>query len=261
MQQAHEAYFLAICQAYMAKLIAGQVKTGESAKYHKVMSETYILSIGKKDLFKSTGASAVIGDGVEHYEKTVTPMIHELGVTVPDNKMNWKFYELDKFKKFIENNPVTNNSPMKDQWLNFLLECQRQSKLPEDVDELIKKAYHLMEIEQWSEEERILYWKQQANLDDHFAQVELEREEAQKEGMEKGMEKGRQQEKIANAVRMFEQGMSKEVICAVTELPEGQLEQISLHQDKGVDEIFGLVFPQSVDISLDVIGDDSSIDS
>ena len=197
MQNRYESYFLARSQAYMAKLIAGQVQVGQGKIYHKKMLDTYIVCIGNQDIFHKDDKLA--GDGDHRYEKTVVPMIKEFGVVVPSNKMNWKFYELNRFKKYMKDHPVTVQSPLKEQWLKFFIECQDQKEIPEEVDRVIRKAYELMNMEKWTEAERILYWKSQANRESAEAALEEQRAEGLKEGrkegeklgMEKGIEQGR----------------------------------------------------------------------
>ena len=44
-------YFLTREQEYMAKLISGQVKEGEGKLYHDKVLETYIIVIGKANIF------------------------------------------------------------------------------------------------------------------------------------------------------------------------------------------------------------------
>lgn len=51
MQGQKTKYVLAREQEYMAKLIAGQVKEGQGKMYHKEVLETYIIIIGKSNLF------------------------------------------------------------------------------------------------------------------------------------------------------------------------------------------------------------------
>jgi hypothetical protein len=157
-QKQYAPYFLARTELYMSKIIAGQVKEGMSSRAHEVMLDTYILSIGKDDIFKKGDA---IKDDV-HYEKTVVPMIKELNIEMPSNKMHWKFYELEIFQRVCDNEgkSINKDSPIKDQWLNFMLHCHEKTSVPEDVDEIIQKAYEIMKTANWPEVERLdMKWK------------------------------------------------------------------------------------------------------
>jgi len=51
MQRQAKNYFLTREQEYMAKLISGQVKDGEGQQYHNKVLDTYILVLGKQNMF------------------------------------------------------------------------------------------------------------------------------------------------------------------------------------------------------------------
>jgi hypothetical protein len=73
----------------MAKIIAGQVKAGQGGKYDTALMDTYILSIGKQNIFR--GTSKLKNSKI--FEETVVPWVIETKQEVPGNKMHWKFYE------------------------------------------------------------------------------------------------------------------------------------------------------------------------
>lgn len=101
MQRTYKEYFLPRTQEYMSKIIAQQVLSGESAKYHEVMLDTYVLAIGKKNIFY--GEKYKIQGTDNFFEKTVVPTIVETAEEVPGNKMHWKFFELPRFAKEYSN--------------------------------------------------------------------------------------------------------------------------------------------------------------
>ncbi len=239
MQQLHESYFLARSQVYMAKLIARQAKTGDYKNYHNKVQETYMLSIGKKDIFKMKGESDIPCDSPRYYEKTVTPMVQELGIVVPYNKMNWKFYELEKLQQYIKDSPFTAHSEMKEQWLNFLIECQKQTKLPEDVDNLIKEAYRIMDMQQWTEEQRILYWKQEADWELYESQLEIEHQE--------GIAKGRVKQFLG--LLKFTQEIKK--LAQETDFTEEQVKELLQKEDKDI----SLAASEMLGFDFDLLGD------
>ena len=88
----------------MAKLIYGLVKEGQGHEYHEKVLDTYILVIGKENMF--IGNTALKGKVLNNtqltpqdlFEIDVKPRIKQTGEIVPGNKMHWKFFELPKFK-------------------------------------------------------------------------------------------------------------------------------------------------------------------
>ena len=166
MQRAHESCFLARSQLYMSKLLASQVEIGQSSVAHKVMLDTYIICIGKENIIRDPLILAEQRKFLQHqditkrdlsFELTVTPTIHDLWVTVQDNRMTWKFFELTKFKEFIKHMKIDHNSPIKHQWMHFLLKCQEADEEPEDIADIIKEGYEIMKMANWTPTEKVLY--------------------------------------------------------------------------------------------------------
>ena len=81
----------------MAKLISLQVKEGEGKLYHEKVLETYIIVIGKSNIF--------VGDtklqNQKLFEIDVQPMVIQTNEIIPGNKMFWKFLNYLNFKKVI----------------------------------------------------------------------------------------------------------------------------------------------------------------
>lgn len=71
MQRQKTAYFLAREQAYMSKLISKQVKEGEGEKYNEKILDTYIIIIGKQNIF--TGNTKLSNQKI--YELDVKPVV------------------------------------------------------------------------------------------------------------------------------------------------------------------------------------------
>ena len=187
MQRQYKSYFLPRSQEYMSKLIIGQVKDGQGGKYDEVLMETYVLCIGKQNIFRGTYQVAKEHDT---YEKTVVPMIQEHGVEVPGNRMYWKFYELLKFTKEFKSKAIGSSDPIKHQWLDFLVKCGTQSEIPEDIDEIIKRGYKIMEVAKWTEDQRALYWKQKSNEENDLWESNREKEEIAQKSKEEGKIEG-----------------------------------------------------------------------
>jgi predicted transposase/invertase (TIGR01784 family) len=188
MQRRNEDYFLSRTQDYMGKLISSQVKKDEGKKYHIAMNKTYIVIISKAKLFIKD--NKVDGDYDTLYEKTIVPMIQELNKEVPHNKMYWKFFELPKFEKFAKDKDINAGSSLKEQWLNFLINCHDQKVVPENVSEIIKAGYEIMKIAKWSKEEKENY--ELSKIKEAYRLKELEdiEENAFQEGLKKGKWKG-----------------------------------------------------------------------
>ena len=182
MQGQKTKYFLAREQEYMAKLISGQVKEGEGALYHAKVLDTYIIVLAKKNLF--VGETALKDSSL--YEVDVVPMVRQTQEIYPGNKMHWKFFELEKFALHGDSQNITKESPLKLQWLDFLLNCAHQSDIPQDRDEVIKKGYHVMDKMSWDPDDRTMHWKNIRN--EQEGEQLLADKEA--EGIAKGEAKG-----------------------------------------------------------------------
>ena len=188
MQRQKTKYFLAREQEYMAKLIAGQVKEGEGKKYDEKVLETYIIVIAKDNIFVG---NTVLTDQ-KLFEIDVVPMVFQTGEIFPGNKMYWKFFELLKFEQSEGYKNIDKASPLKEQWLEFLLDCSQQKEEP-DRNEIIKKGYGIMEVAKWNADTQALYWKQKVNEQDLLELQELatqEQELAKQEEFKKGEIKG-----------------------------------------------------------------------
>lgn len=189
MQGQKKNYFLTREQEYMAKLISGQVKVGEGKQYHQKVLDTYIVVIGKANLF--TGNTKL--GKADLFEIDVKPIIVQTGEIYPNNKMNWKFYELPKFAGSDIYKNINVLSEIKHQWLEFFYDCGQNTELPER-DSIIQEAYKIMEISTWNPDTQLMYWKQKANEQDAYTsrleEIEQAREEGKKEGKEEGIKLG-----------------------------------------------------------------------
>lgn len=207
MQSQKETYFLAREQFYMAKLISNQVKEGQGKIYHEAVLETYIIVIGKKNIF--TGQTSIKDKKL--FEIDVKPMIVKTGEIYPGNKMNWRFFELPKFEKSDEYKALTKASPIKYQWLGFLIECSHEAvKL--DREEIIQKGYEIMKIATWSGDKQTLYWKERDNIRAAQQALEDAKEEGREEGLQKGKLKGEIKGEISKVKTAIKWNVPKEHI-------------------------------------------------
>lgn len=205
MQGQKTKYFLIREQEYMAKLISGQVKEGQGKKYHEKVLDTYVVVIAKNDMF--VGNTAIKDQTL--FEIDVKPMILQTNEIYPGNKMHWKFFELSKFKESNEYAKIKEydkldessdnkllverfewlKSNLKEQWLEFLIECNDHTEVP-NRNELIKKGYNIMKLATWDPKDQTLYWKQKQAESDFIKQKEYDKEEAFEHGKWKGEYKG-----------------------------------------------------------------------
>lgn len=207
MQGQRTKYFLAREQEYMAKLISGQVKEGEGKLYHDKVLETYIIVIGKANIF--LGNTALRDQKL--FEIDVKPIVMQTNEIVPGNKMHWKFFELPKFQESDNYKSISKESPLKEQWLEFLIDCSKQEEAP-DRSEIIKRGYEIMKVATWSSDTQALYWKQKMNeLDLIETQQELEYE-AFERGEVKGKLKGEIKGEISKIKGFLDFGISSEQI-------------------------------------------------
>ena len=96
--------------------------------------------------------------------------------------MYWKFFELVKFAKHQDSKEITKNSPLKVQWLDFLLHCSQQRDIPENRDEAIKVGYEIMDQLKWEPDERTLHWKHVQNEQEGIRLLEQEKAKGKIEG-------------------------------------------------------------------------------
>ena len=189
MQRKNKDYFVPRTQDYMAKLLSTQVKEGEGQQYHIKLSDTYILVLAKQNLF--VGDYKLAGDSNACYEKTFAPTCKELGnQEMPGNKMHWKFFELNKFKTFTKNTTIDDSHLLKEQWLDFLINCDSHLDIPNKINTIIQEGYKIMKMANWNSDQINKYYKLKANEYDEQITKENELKQAEFKGELKGKWKG-----------------------------------------------------------------------
>ena len=85
---------------------------------------------------------------------------------------------------------INAGSSLKEQWLNFLVNCNDQKTVPENVSEIIKLGYEIMKIAKWSQEEKENY--ELSKIKEAYRLKELENIEknAFHQGLEQGIKEG-----------------------------------------------------------------------
>ena len=91
---------------------------------------------------------------------------------------------------------------LKEQWLEFLVDCSKQQSEP-DRNKIIKKGYRIMEVAKWTPDQQTLYLNQKMQaLEARLAQEDLEREAREaREEAEKAFEKGQIQGKLKGEIK------------------------------------------------------------
>ena len=215
MQGVRKDYFLARSQYYMAKIIASQMKSGESTLYHKKISKTYELIIGRDYLFsnKELGLEPAASDTT--YVKTVEPWILDYNVPFPNNKMCWKVYELAKFR-YQKMDGKVDMSSITSQWLDFLANCSSYDKQPHSISDVISDAYKIMELHNLEQDEKLAYdtalmaEEKEGEVDVEFYKEIIEQETAQAE--ERGEKRGDIKGVIKKVQDFFDLEIPKEKI-------------------------------------------------
>lgn len=242
MQSNKTSYFLTREQEYMAKLISGQVTSGSGAYYHKEVLDTYIIVIAKNNIF--TGNTALKDQSI--YEIDVLPTVQQTQEIYPGNKMSWKFFELSKFIKHEDSKCITKESPLKLQWLDFLINSPSYSDIPLDTSNIIKKAYHVMDTLNWSTDEQTMHWKNAVTEEDQEAlrieEITLGKAEGKAEGIAEGEAKA-----IKKALKH-------------NETDEEILEDISLLTPEKLSSIKKLPQPPNTDIITKILLSDIAND-
>jgi hypothetical protein len=242
MQGQRTKYFLAREQVYMSSLIVGQAKEGDGKLYDEVVLETYMIIIGKKNVF--VGKTALSDQTL--FEIDVKPVVIQTQQIIPGNKMFWKFFELSKFQESSNYKSINENSPLKEQWLEFLIDCSKQQSEP-DRNEIIKKGYRIMEVAKWTPDQQTLYLNQKMQaLEARLAQEDLEREarearEEAEQAFEKGKLKGEIKGEISKVKALIKYNVPKENIVQdlkfltnpqVLENLDNNLDYIREHNDE-----------------------------
>jgi predicted transposase/invertase (TIGR01784 family) len=241
MQHKQKDYFLTRTQEYMSKLIAGQVKEGQGELYHEAVMDTYILVIGKENMFRGKFALKE----VNLFEVDIVPTVKQTGEEMPGNKMHWKFFELLKFEKSYKNVVIDKNYSLKEQWLDFFIKCSTKSEIPDNINDIIKKGYDIMKLANLTPEQKNLYWKEKQGELDTLEQIEIEKKEASEQafkegefkGKLKGEVKGKLKGEVKGEIKQIKFGMENEIseekIISKLNYTKSKFEDIKIHLNTG----------------------------
>ena len=128
--------------------------------------------------------------------------------------LSYVFVELSKFNKSADQ-----LASFEDEWLYFLKNTKQASAPPSLLnDNLVKDAYHVMEVANWTPESYDAYIR---------ASLLLWEEEFEKKAeFNAGLEKGRQEEKIAVAKTLLQKGVDIAIVSEASGLSLEILHQL-----------------------------------
>ena len=125
------------------------------------------------------------------------------------------FLELKKYK------PELKESYNKVRWLEFF----GNKKYTSEPGEVIDQADDLLNVRNWTKEEKDMYDERTRQLDHQWATYAYAREEGIEYGMQRGMEQGMQQGKIGTIVNLVKEGIiAKEVGAKKLNITEQEFE-------------------------------------
>lgn len=191
---------------YWSKLFSGQLNISEDYKHLK---RTISINILDFVLFKE--------DERFWRKNFITDTETNTKLT---NLLELHFIELNKMKEVREESPLTF-------WIEFL-----QNPYSERVQELckfvpeIKEAKKVFEQVQSDPEARELYRVREKAVRDQVNAINTALEEGKAQGLEEGEVKGNQEEKLAIARNLLEQGIGLETISKATGLTEKQIREL-----------------------------------
>lgn len=132
--------------------------------------------------------------------------------------MAYVFVELPKFEK-----SESDLKTLEDYWIDFLKTAPEHDEVPEDVPEVIQKAYHVLERFHWTNLEIEAYEQAvRAELDERDAFAT-----AIDKGRKEGEEKGRKEEKYEIARNLLGKSVPPDLIQEVTGLTPEEIRNLT----------------------------------
>ncbi|EAR97336.1 PD-(D/E)XK nuclease family transposase (macronuclear) [Tetrahymena thermophila SB210] len=153
MQGQNKKEFKARTQYYSSKLLINDVHD-----YHYNMKNTYMIILSKFDVYNQNTPELI------YYELDTEQRFVQTNNQVEENYQKFKYINLNAFKKQEkqmreQNNQQKeknqlykqiqrneNNIQKKIDWLTFFCYCSYQTKVPDNMSEIIQRAYNAMDI-------------------------------------------------------------------------------------------------------------------
>jgi len=203
MQVAKVAGFEKRAQYYAAKAYASQPARGDTYDHLK---EVIFLAITEYVMFPNK--SEYKSDHVLLDQKTYERDLKDFSFT---------FIELPKFKK----TDIKELKTYEEKWCYFFKhanEAENVEELLKNSGEVIQKAYHELEVHNWTNEELNAYEDAEKTARDNRSREVFVKEE--------GREEGRAEEKVGIAKNMLKKGMSVSDISSITGLSIVEIRKI-----------------------------------
>lgn len=117
------------------------------------------------------------------------------------------------------------------QWLQLLKDAATMKKIPDDVDEAIRKAYQRLELKKWGASLLTDYTKEALNLEDYKEALDKQHNKGKEEGIQEGIQKGKKEGEInakkQMALNLLEQGVNMKVIAQTSNLSEKDIQKLA----------------------------------
>ncbi len=199
-------------QYYTAKQYASQIDVGED--YPK-LNQVIFIGILDFNFFK---------DDNEYITRHRTVNVKTQKSSL--NGMEYNFVELPKFTKELKN-----CKSLVDKWIYFIKNAPNLDVIPADVkDEGLKQAYQDAYRHNWTKKELEAYHYAEMRKQDEKGKTELAVKRAVEKAVEIAVEKalvvGKDQEKTDTVMRMYNNGITIEIIALSTELTIERVKQL-----------------------------------
>jgi len=137
-------------------------------------------------------------------------------------KLTYIFIQMPEFNKNIEELETR-----LDQWLYVLKHLDTFERIPEHVkDKIFQKVFDIAEFSQLKEGERMVYMESLKYSWDIYSILTTAKEDGFEEGIKEGIEKGKESEKVEIAKKGIKEGLSNELISALTGLSVEQIQTL-----------------------------------
>jgi len=131
------------------------------------------------------------------------------------NDFEFIFVELPKFKK-----EITQLQTILDKWIYFIKYARDLTLIPKEYEskEEFKEAFEIAQQTTWNSEELKVYEYMALREFDEINALRTAEQKGLEKGLEQGMEKGKQEEKLAIAKNLLQNGVDIETIIIATSL-------------------------------------------
>ena len=216
-QLAKQVFFINHIWAYLCKQVNDNIerlKQNEEEKMaiYKKLPPVYVAAIVDKNYFEGDEPISTFLIKEETRNTELKMYVENNTKDIPLLKI--VFLELKKYRENL------NNDYKKIRWLEFFGNKQYTS----EPDEVLVKADNLLNLRNWSKEEKRMYDEVTRQQDHYWASLAYAQEEGRAEGMRLGIEQGIEQGRITAIVNLVKEGIiTKELGAQKLNLSEQEL--------------------------------------